>query len=85
MPGCTLALRGYWDYDSLIDTRIWPLRDEELYSFLFSFQGKRVRYTIKSFLDCIQHLLIFHSLQEKDKTKQSERERGTKTITTTLP
>jgi hypothetical protein len=36
----TLTLRGYWDYDPLIDDRLRPLRGREPHSFLFSKGGK---------------------------------------------
>jgi hypothetical protein len=36
----TLALRGYWDYDPLIDARLWPLHDREPHLFLFFGKGK---------------------------------------------
>jgi hypothetical protein len=39
LPGRTLALMGYWDYDPLSDAQFWPLRDGELHSFLF--QGRK--------------------------------------------
>jgi hypothetical protein len=32
----TLTLGGYWDYNPFIDDRLWPLRDGEPHSFLYS-------------------------------------------------
>jgi hypothetical protein len=39
-PDSTLTLRGYWDYDPLIDDRLRPLCGGEPHSFLFSKGGK---------------------------------------------
>jgi hypothetical protein len=36
IPDHTLALGGYWDYDPLIDNRLWLLCGGEPHSFLFS-------------------------------------------------